>query len=245
MIWKNPVFASRVNSAPSKPCLHLPHVGQFAAADVGVAGVQFGDHLADDVGQVGPVRDVLDQRLVLLPHRRPNRRRAGPGRRRSRASAASTRGTSASTRPGGRASLPGRTRLSGSPMAIGPFGQVDDAVLAVLRRRSSSCRRRRSRSRRRCRAPVSFFVPRSKAKSCDGRAGRGAEVVERAAGRREAAVVRRRTGQRDDAPGEAVEIDLHVDAFGLVLLVVSFSSSVSAFVVEFRPRTGSACPSPA
>ena len=33
--------------------------------------VQLRNHLADDVGQVGAVRDVFDQRLVLLPDRGP------------------------------------------------------------------------------------------------------------------------------------------------------------------------------
>jgi hypothetical protein len=47
------------------------HLRQVAAADVGVAGVQLADHLADDVGQVGAVVDVVHQRRVLGAYGRP------------------------------------------------------------------------------------------------------------------------------------------------------------------------------
>ena len=45
----------------------------LAAADVGVADVQLGDHLADDVGQVGAVRSTVgdERRRTGRLHRLP------------------------------------------------------------------------------------------------------------------------------------------------------------------------------
>ncbi len=45
--------------------------GIIAAADVGMAHVQLANHFTDDVGEVGPMIDVGDQRFVLVVNRLP------------------------------------------------------------------------------------------------------------------------------------------------------------------------------
>ena len=83
---------------------HAGRAGEIAAADVGVAAVQLGDHLAQQEVQIAAVRDRRAGAPRTCGPPPPSPRRAWPGRRRSRARPARSRGRSASTRPPGRRS---------------------------------------------------------------------------------------------------------------------------------------------
>ena len=63
VVFRSPDRASaRRRASPSGMRCTVRHV---AAADVGVAGVQFADHFADDVGQVGAMLNVRQQQLRI------------------------------------------------------------------------------------------------------------------------------------------------------------------------------------
>ena len=62
---------SSSNRAPGSADTRAHRRRYVAAIDIGVLHGQFGDHLADDVVQVGAMRDVFQQRFVLLTERLP------------------------------------------------------------------------------------------------------------------------------------------------------------------------------
>ena len=63
--------AVRFEVGPQKADADALAVGHISAADIGMRGVELGDHFADDIIEVAPVRDPGQERLVSLADRRP------------------------------------------------------------------------------------------------------------------------------------------------------------------------------
>ena len=137
----------RRSRSPAARCAtRLAAVLLIAAEDVGVADVELGDHLADQVVQVAAGAAPGHEAPVLVAASPASRRRACPGRRTSRAGCARPRRRSARTPPRGRRAAHARARSTLPSPALAALPASTMPYWCRRRGRSASCRRRRGGS---------------------------------------------------------------------------------------------------